>query len=95
MQLEQKRFLLYFYTPADVSELLARLGTIGKTKINKVYDPACGSGSLLLKVEKVLGKDNIERGFYGTSGDNGFTKNKTMIYRCRTHIFNKTYEVPL
>ena len=50
-----------YFTPADVSELLARLGTIGKTKINKVYDPACGSGSLLLKVEKVLGKDNIEQ----------------------------------
>ena len=33
-----------YFTPADVSELLARLGTIGKTRINKVYDPACGSG---------------------------------------------------
>lgn len=38
-----------FFTPADVSELLTRLGTVGKTEINKVYDPACGSGSLLLK----------------------------------------------
>ena len=35
-----------FFTPADVSELLTRLGTVGKKKINKVYDPACGSGSL-------------------------------------------------
>lgn len=58
-----------YFTPADVSELLARLGTIGKTKISKAYDPACGSGSLLLKVEKVLGKDNIERGFYGQEID--------------------------
>ena len=33
-----------FYTPSDVSELLTRLGIIGKTEINKVYDPACGSG---------------------------------------------------
>ena len=33
-----------FFTPADVSELLTRLGTVGKTEINKVYDPACGSG---------------------------------------------------
>ena len=41
-----------FFTPADVSELLTRLGTVGKTEINKVYDPACGSGSLLLKAEK-------------------------------------------
>ena len=43
-----------FFTPADVSELLTRLGTVGKTEINKVYDPACGSGFLLLKAEKML-----------------------------------------
>ena len=54
-----------FFTPADVSELLTRLGTVGKTEINKVYDPACGSGSLLLKAEKILGKDAIRNGFYG------------------------------
>ena len=54
-----------FFTPADVSELLTRLGTIGKTEINKVYDPACGSGSLLLKAEKILGKDAVRNGFYG------------------------------
>lgn len=54
-----------FFTPADVSELLTRLGTVGKTEINKVYDPACGSGSLLLKAEKVLGKDAVRNGFYG------------------------------
>ena len=53
-----------YFTPADVSELLARLGTIGKIRVNKVYDPACGSGSLLLKVEKVLGKDNIQQGVF-------------------------------
>ena len=62
-------------------ELLARLGTIGKTKINKVYDPACGSGSLLLKVEKVLGKDNIERGFYGQEID------LTTYNLCRINMF--------
>ncbi len=56
-----------FFTPADVSELLTRLGTVGKSKtgINKVYDPACGSGSLLLKAEKILGKDAVRNGFYG------------------------------
>ncbi len=54
-----------FFTPADVSELLTRLGTVGKTTINKVYDPACGSGSLLLKAEKILGKDAVISGFYG------------------------------
>ena len=54
-----------FFTPADVSELLTRLGTVGKTSINKVYDPACGSGSLLLKAEKILGKDAVISGFFG------------------------------
>ena len=54
-----------FFTPADVSELLTRLGTVGKKTINKVYDPACGSGSLLLKAEKVLGKDAVTIGFFG------------------------------
>lgn len=54
-----------YYTPQEVSELLTRLATVGKTEVNKVYDPACGSGSLLLKALKVLGKDNIKQGFYG------------------------------
>ena len=47
-----------FFTPADVSELLTLLGTVGKTEVNKVYDPACGSGSLLLKAVKVLGHEH-------------------------------------
>lgn len=54
-----------FFTPADVSALLTRLGTVGKTESNKVYDPACGSGSLLLKAEKVLGREAIRNGFFG------------------------------
>ncbi len=55
-----------FFTPAQVSELLTRLGTVGKKTINKVYDPACGSGSLLLKVEKILGgKDAVQKGYFG------------------------------
>lgn len=53
-----------YYTPQEVSEVLARLTVVGKTHVNKVYDPACGSGSLLLKYAKVLGKDNVG-GFYG------------------------------
>lgn len=54
-----------FFTPAEVSELLVRLGTVGKTVINKIYDPACGSGSLLLKAEKVLGHNAVSSGFFG------------------------------
>ena len=54
-----------FFTPQEVSELLARITVAGKTSVNKVYDPACGSGSLLLKFAKVLGKENIRQGFFG------------------------------
>jgi type I restriction enzyme M protein len=54
-----------FYTPQEVSELLAKITTVGKTEVNKVYDPACGSGSLLLKFAKILGRDNIRQGFFG------------------------------
>ena len=70
-----------FFTPADVSELLTRLGTVGKTEINKVYDPACGSGSLLLKAEKVLGKDAVRNGFYGQE------INITTYNLCRINMF--------
>ena len=70
-----------FFTPADVSELLTRLGTVGKTEINKVYDPACGSGSLLLKAEKILGKDAIRNGFYGQE------INITTYNLCRINMF--------
>jgi len=53
-----------YYTPQEVSEVLARITVVGKTRVNKVYDPAAGSGSLLLKFAKVLGKDNVG-GFFG------------------------------
>ena len=70
-----------FFTPADVSELLTRLGTVGKTEINKVYDPACGSGSLLLKAEKVLGRDKVRNGFFGQE------INITTYNLCRINMF--------
>jgi type I restriction enzyme M protein len=54
-----------FFTPQEVSELLARITVVGKTTVNRVYDPACGSGSLLLKFAKVLGKDSVRQGFFG------------------------------
>jgi type I restriction enzyme M protein len=54
-----------FFTPQEVSELLAKITTVGKTEVNKVYDPACGSGSLLLKFAKILGKENVRQGFFG------------------------------
>ena len=70
-----------FFTPQEVSELLARITVVGKTEINKVYDPACGSGSLLLKYAKVLGKDNVRQGFYGQE------INITTYNLCRINMF--------
>lgn len=54
-----------FFTPQEVSELLTKITLVGKTSVNKVYDPACGSGSLLLKFAKILGKENVRNGFFG------------------------------
>ena len=54
-----------FFTPQEVSELLTRLAVVGKTEVNKVYDPACGSGSLLLKCAELLGREAVRSGFYG------------------------------
>jgi type I restriction enzyme M protein len=53
-----------YYTPQEVSEVLARIAVMGKKRVNKVYDPAAGSGSLLLKFAEVLGRENVG-GFYG------------------------------
>lgn len=54
-----------FFTPQCVSKLIAKLVTYGKDKINKVYDPAAGSGSLLLQVQKQFGEKSIDDGFFG------------------------------
>ena len=54
-----------FFTPQTVSKLLSRLVMDGKDKINKVYDPTCGSGSLLLQMKKQFDEHIIEEGFYG------------------------------
>ena len=51
-----------FYTPQQVSKILAKIVTIGKTKLKSVYDPTCGSGSLLLRVAKEVGDVS---NFYG------------------------------
>ena len=70
-----------FFTPQEVSELLARITVIGKSEINKVYDPACGSGSLLLKFAKILGHDNVRQGFFGQE------INLTTYNLCRINMF--------
>ncbi len=75
-----------FFTPQEVSELLTRITLIDKDgeykkEINKVYDPAAGSGSLLLNFAKILGKDNIRLGFFGQE------INITTYNLCRINMF--------
>ena len=70
-----------FFTPQEVSELLANIAVVGKKQVNKVYDPACGSGSLLLKFSKVLGKENVRQGFYGQE------TSLTIYNLCRINMF--------
>lgn len=69
-----------YYTPQEVSELLARITVVGKTEVNKVYDPACGSGSLLLKFNKVL-PGGVRKGFFGQE------INLTTYNLCRINMF--------
>lgn len=77
-----------FFTPQEVSKLLAKITLVDrnqpnnmKTSVNKVYDPACGSGSLLLQFAKVLGRDNVNQGFYGQE------INITTYNLCRINMF--------
>lgn len=70
-----------YFTPQEVSELLTRIAVHGKTDVNKVYDPACGSGSLLLKAAKILGKKNVRQGFFGQE------INITTYNLCRINMF--------
>lgn len=70
-----------FFTPQTVSKLLARLVMQGKTAINKVYDPTCGSGSLLLQMKKQFDAHIIDEGFFGQE------INMTNFNLCRMNMF--------
>ncbi|MDE7228265.1 MAG: type I restriction-modification system subunit M [Treponemataceae bacterium] len=54
-----------FFTPQHVSKLIAKLAMHGQKSVNKIYDPACGSGSLLLQAKKQFDNHEIEDGFFG------------------------------
>ena len=54
-----------FFTPQCVSKLIARLALYGQERVNKIYDPAAGSGSLLLQAKKQFDEHIIEEGFFG------------------------------
>lgn len=77
-----------FFTPQEVSFLLAKIAIDNKTQINKAYDPACGSGSLLLQIPKILGKNGIANGLFGQE------INLTTYNLCRMNMFlhNMPYE---
>ena len=70
-----------FFTPQQVSELLARLAAWNNPNIQKVYDPACGSGSLLLKFAKTVGKENENLKYFGQE------VNPTTYNLCRINMF--------
>ena len=70
-----------FFTPQEVSEILVRLATHDNDKIDSVYDPACGSGSLLMKFQKIIGKDNPNLKYYGQE------INPTTYNLCRINMF--------
>ena len=70
-----------FFTPQQVSELLARLASYNNANIQKVYDPACGSGSLLLKFAKTIGKQNPNLKYFGQE------VNPTTYNLCRINMF--------
>lgn len=70
-----------YFTPPAVSELLARLCTIRNPYIRRVYDPACGSGSLLLKFAKTIGKSNPNLQYFGQE------INPSTYNLCRINMF--------
>ncbi len=70
-----------FFTPQEVSELLAKIALHNQESVNKVYDPCCGSGSLLLQFSKVLGDKNVSKGYFGQE------INLTTYNLCRINMF--------
>ena len=65
-----------FYTPQQASKILARIVTLGKTRIKSAYDPTCGSGSLILRLGRIC--DVLK--FYGQE------RNRTTYNLCRMNM---------
>ena len=70
-----------FFTPQEISQVLARIASWDNDNIDSVYDPACGSGSLLLKFNKTVGKNNPSLKYYGQE------INPTTYNLCRINMF--------
>ena len=77
-----------YFTPQEVSELLVRIAICNQTSINKVYDPCCGSGSLLLKFAKILGENKKNVSFFGQE------INLTTYNLCRINMFLHNIDYP-
>ena len=77
-----------FFTPQSVSKLISRLAMEGQDKVNKIYDPACGSGSLLLQAKKQFDEHIIEDGFWGQEINNT-TQN---LARMNMFLHNVNYD---
>ncbi len=76
-----------FFTPASVSKLIAGLAMHKQDKVNKIYDPACGSGSLLLQAKKHFDAHIIEDGFWGQE------INHTTYNLARMNMFLHTHQL--
>lgn len=70
-----------FFTPQEVSRLLMLIALDGRTSVNKVYDPTCGSGGILLQAAKILGDKGVRTGYFGQE------KNLTTYNLCRINMF--------
>ena len=70
-----------YFTPQSVSKLIAKLAVCGQSSINKIYDPAAGSGSLLLQAKKQFDNHIIQDGFFGQE------KNHTTYNLARMNMF--------
>jgi len=77
-----------FFTPQNVSKLIARLALHKQTSVNKIYDPAAGSGSLLLQAKKQFDEHIIQDGFYGQES-NHTTYN---LARMNMYLHNVNYD---
>ncbi len=70
-----------FFTPQEVSRLLMLIAIDDRKSVNKVYDPTCGSGGILLQAAKILGDDGVHKGYFGQE------KNLTTYNLCRINMF--------
>ncbi len=70
-----------FFTPQEVSRLLMLIALDGRDRVNKVYDPTCGSGGILLQAAKILGNDGVTDGYFGQE------INLTTYNLCRINMF--------